>query len=161
MMQKLFGFMILALLAVPGSALAKDSPVLATYHTDNCCLPPEFAHEINVTILQDGTLTLVRCEQYATEGPGCKTRRAMLTEDAMVAIRAAAEASGLAIDPASRAPGDEIPIGGGSTSGTVVLDGVEIVLLPFPVTEDAERVRSVLSAIRGAIPARLNRFIEE
>jgi hypothetical protein len=146
-------------LALASPAWGQD--VLATYHTDNCCLPPEYAMEVNVTIRQDGALTLVRCDSYTNEGEGCQTRHARLTEGAVQAIRAAALASGLAKDPATPAPDDQIPIGGGSTSGLVVLDGVDIPLLAFPVAEDAERVGAVLTAIRTAIPARLNRYLEE
>lgn len=152
-MQKLFGFLILTLLAVPGAALAKDSPVLATYYTNNCCLPPEYAYEVTVTIHEDGALTLVRCEGYATEGPGCKTRHAKLTDAALAEILAAAGASGLAKTPAALDP--DPPIGGGGTSGSVVLDGVEIVLPWNPAAADADRVRQVLRVIAGTFPAKL------
>jgi hypothetical protein len=146
-------------LALGTPAWAQDT--LATYHADNCCLPPEYAYEVNVTILQDGNLTLTRCEGYATEGPDCQTRRAQVPADALQAIRAAALASGLAERPASDAPAEEIPIGGGSVSGSVVLDGATIPLPAFPVARDADRVRPVLEAIRAAIPARLSRFLRD
>lgn len=156
-MQKLIGFLILALMTLPGAALAKDSPVLATYYTNNCCLPPEYAYEVTVTIHEDGTLTLLRCEEYATEGPGCKTRRAKVTDAALAEILVAAGASGLAKTPA--ALDLDPPIRGGGTSGLVMLDGVEIALPWNPAAEDADRVRQVLRVIAGAIPAKLAQYL--
>lgn len=153
-------------LSVLSLTLALASPVaaqnvLATYHTDNCCLPPEYAFEVNVTILEDGALTLTRCEQYETEGPGCTTRRAKVPAADLEAIRAAAAASGLADKPAMEAEAEDIPMGGGSTSGSITIDETEIALPPFPAVADSERVMSVLTAIRAAIPAKLDRFFQE
>jgi hypothetical protein len=137
---------------------AEEAALLASYNTNNCCLPPEYAVSVDVTILTDGSLTLTRCTEYATEGPGCVTRRAKVGPEVLEAIRAAALASGLAEDPADEDP--DPPMGGGSTSGTVVLEGVEILLLGFPKYPDTERVKPVLQAIRAAVPTDLDRFFK-
>lgn len=145
--------------AFAGTTLAEDAGVLATYHTDNCCVPPEGAYEVDVTVLKDGALTLIRCEGYETEGPGCRTRRAKATPAALEAILKAAADSGLAGKPAARSL--EPSMGGGGTSGSVMLDGSEVILPRDPANEDAERVALVLRAIRDALPARLDRFLED
>jgi hypothetical protein len=138
---------------------AQDVDVLATYHADNCCLPPEYAWEANVTILEDGRLTLERCTGYATEGSGCKSRRAKVPEAALEAIRTAATESGLSETPAAQNP--DPAIGGGGRSGSVVLEGVTIPLPRDPAPADANRVALVLGAISAAIPDRLDRFLAD
>ncbi len=49
----------------------------------------------------------------------------------------------------------------GLTGGVVYLDGQKISLLSQPIPEDAERVASVLRAIRAAVPDRLTRLLDE
>lgn len=153
-------FMLAAILVSLSSvARAEDAPILAEYWTNNGSLPPEYAWETSVTIRQDGSLTLQHCTGYETEGSACKSRRAKVTADAMAAITAAAEASGLKERPAQET---DAPIVGGSlTGGSVWLDGTRIVLLSQPAAADAERVSDVVLAIRAAIPTRFNRFLEE
>jgi hypothetical protein len=144
---------------LPSAAVAEDAPVLATFHADNCCLPPEFAWEITLTILADGTLTLQRCEGYETEGPGCTTHRARASVAALEGVRTAAIASGLSKDPASERA-DPL-IGRGGTSGSVMLDGVEIDLPRDPSARDFHRVGLVLHAIRAAVPAELEQTFQD
>lgn len=147
------------LLTLAPAAHAEEAHVLAEYWTNNGSLPPEYAWETSVTILADGKLTLTHCTGYETEGPACKTRRAKVSAEALAAITAAAEASGLAAKPAQET---DVPIvGGGLSGGRVLLDGGEVTLLSQPAEGDAARVGSVLTAIRAAIPARFNRFLEE
>lgn len=142
---------------LPMIALAEDTPVLAEYWTDSGSLPPEYAWETSVTILQDGKLTLKHCRGYETEGPACKTRRAKVTPDTLEAIRDAARASGLVEKPARQS--EDIMVGGGSVGGIVYLDGQKIALLSQPADEDAERVGTVLMATGAAIPARFDHFL--
>ena len=147
----------LLLLTAP-AAMAQDSPVLAEYWTDSGSLPPEYAWETTVTILDDGALTLKHCKGYETEGPACKTRRATVPEDALAAIRTAAAESGLANKPAREA---EFPmVGGGLTGGLVYVDGQKVKLLSQPAEADADRVGKVLAAIAAAIPPRFDRFVD-
>ncbi|WP_146038114.1 hypothetical protein [Tabrizicola aquatica] len=147
------------LLTLAPAAQAQEATVLAEYWTNNGSLPPEYAWETSVSILADGKLTLTHCTGYETEGPACKTRRATVPTEALAAIITAAEASGLADKPAQET---ETPMVGGSLSGgRVLLEQGEVTLLSQPAEADAARVGSVLTAIRAAIPARFNRFLEE
>jgi hypothetical protein len=144
-------------LSMPLPAAAQD--MLAEYWTNSGSLPPEYAWDVTVTIATDGALVLKHCTGYATEGPGCKTRKAKVSDADLQSIRDVALASGLAETPARKAT--DVPVGGGSSGGKVWLDGVEIPLPAFPATEDADRVASVRGAIRAAIPDRLvKKFIE-
>jgi hypothetical protein len=93
---------------------------------------------------------LEHCTEYATEAPGCRIVESRADETALQAIRAAAVKSGLADAPSGLNP-DPL-IGGGGTSGTVVLDGVTITLPRDPAPADAARVADVLRAIAAAIP---------
>ncbi len=150
-------FLFLAAL-VPLPALAEDAAVLAEYWTDSGSLPPEYAWETTITILEDGTLTLKHCKGYETEGPACKIRRARVAEEALAVIRIAAAESGLAKDPARET---ETPmVGGGLTGGLVYVEGQEVRLLSQPAKADADRVGKVLAAIAAAIPARFDRFTD-
>lgn len=149
--------LILCLLPLP--ALAQEAPILATYYADSGSLPPEYAWETNVTIYEDGRLTLRRCTGYETEGPACKDRKAKVTPAALDAIREAALASGLAETPATQT--DDPQVGGGVTGGAVYLDGVKLPLPSEPIAADAARVAAVLRAVRVAIPPRFNRFLTD
>ena len=140
------------------AAVAQDAAVLAEYRTDSGSLPPEYAWETSVTILEDGQLTLKHCKGYETEGPACKTRRATVSEAALAALMAAARDSDLVANPAHEA---EYPmVGGSATSGVVYLDGGKIALPSQPAEADAERVGKVLAALAATIPPRFDRFID-
>lgn len=147
--------LVLLLLSATG-ALAQDAPVLAEYWTDSGSLPPEYAWETTVTILEDGTLMLKHCKGYETDGPACKHRRARVPDEALEAIRAAAAESGLADKPARET---ETPmVGGGLTGGAVYVGGQQVKLLSQPASTDVERVGKVLATIADAIPPRFDRF---
>lgn len=149
--------LVLCLLPLP--ALAQEPPVLATYYADSGSLPPEYAWETNVTIYEDGRLTLRRCTGYETEGPACKDRKAKVEPAALQAIREAALASGLAETPAK--PTEYPQVGGEVTGGAVYLNGVKLPLLSQPTEADAARVATVLRAVAAAIPPRFNRFLTD
>jgi len=149
----------IAMALAPLAAWSDEPAVLAQYWTNNGSLPPEYAWEASITIRTDGKLELKRCKGYETTGPACKTRRATVSEAELQAIRDAARASGLLEDPAMETP--DVMVGGGLTGGVVYLDGQKISLLSQPIPEDAERVASVLRAIRAAVPDRLTRLLDE
>lgn len=147
------------LLTLPLQAVAQDAAVFATYWANSGSLPPEYAWDTTVTILENGQLTLKHCTGYETEGPACKTRKAKVTTDRMDAIRVAVTEADLVANPARQT--EDVPVGGGSSGGSVIIDGEKLALPAWPVAEDAERVGKVLDAIYAAIPTRLStRFIE-
>lgn len=151
--------LLIAFMACP--VLAEDAPLLAEYNANSGSLPPEYAWNVAVSILADGTLALKRCPGYETDGPACKTRTAKLATEALEAIRTTVADSDLVRIPASEAAAEDIPVGGGTTGGAVYLDGQKIALPAFPIEADAPRVSTVLAALHAAIPARLGkRFIE-
>ncbi len=141
------------------AAVAEEPKVFATYHADNCCLPPEYALNTSVTIFENGRVTLKQCTGYATEGPDCKTHRSKVSLAALTAIPTAAKASGLARKPAALNPNPAV--GGGGRSGVAMLDGVAITLPRDPAVDDADRVARVMQAIRAALPAKFDRFLED
>lgn len=146
-----------SLACLPLTALAEDSPVFVSYGTSNGSLPPEYAWDNTVTIHEDGTMEIRHCKGYETEGPGCRTRKGKVTDEAMTAIREAALASNLAEDPASETMYPTV--GGGGSWGSVFIDGKEYELLWEAAEEDASRVSAVKSAIEAAIPAKFDRFM--
>ncbi len=144
------------LLALPFPASAQQ---FASYWANSGSLPPEYAWEVGVTISEDGQLVLKHCTGYETEGPACKTRKAKVSTDQMDAIRAAVTEADLVAKPARQT--EDIPVGGGSSGGTVIIDGEKLALPAWPVEGDAKRVGKVLDAVYAAIPTRLStRFIE-
>lgn len=146
---------LFALTATP----ARAAEVLAEYWANSGSLPPEYAWDVTVTIHTDGQVILTHCKGYATEPPGCKTRKGKADAAKLDAIRAAVAEADLIANPARTS--DEIIVGGGITAGRVTLDGQKINLPSLPVVEDANRVSMVLRAVYAAIPARLaKKFIE-
>lgn len=145
------------LAVLPLVALAEDGPIFVTYGYSTGSLPPEFTYDNDVTIFEDGKIVITHCKGYATEGPGCKTRKGKVTAEAMNAIREAAIASDLAANPAKKA---EYPmVGSDGTWGSVFVDGQEYVLLWEPRAEDANRTGDVKRAIDAAIPKRFIGFM--
>jgi hypothetical protein len=141
--------------------LAAADQTLATYYASSGSLPPEYAWSVDVTITDTGKVTLKHCKGYETEGPACTTRTGKANAAQIEAIRIAVAESGLLETPAQEAPPEEIPIGGGSSGGSVTIDGQTVTLMAFPRSEDANRVGKVRAVIYAAIPPRLaKRFIE-
>ncbi|MCB6177673.1 hypothetical protein LHP98_05965 [Rhodobacter sp. Har01] len=149
---------LVAALAAPLAVQAEDAAVFAIYWANSGSLPPEYAWDVDVTILADGKLTLKHCTGYETEGPACKTRKATVTAAQMDAIRAAVVDQGLDRTPAQQV--DDIPVGGGASGGVIWLDGQKIELPAYPTEADTPRVNAVLTAVVAAIPQRLqDRFL--
>ena len=148
----------LTLTLAPFAALADDAPVLAEYFTNSGTLPPKYAWSTVVTLREDGSLTLKHCRGYDTEGPACQLLEARVPADEVQAIRDAALASGLAADPAE--PSDNVPVGGGTVSGAVYLDGQRLALPAFPVEADQDRVAEMLRQIEVAIPERFDSVVD-
>lgn len=148
---------LLVALALPAQA-DELAPVLADYWTNSGSLPPEYAWETSILIREDGQLELKHCKGYETEGPACKLRKAKVSEDALEAIRTAANDSGLTENPARET--DTPMVGGGLTWGRVNLVGGTVDLPSQPADADVERVGKVLAAIAAAIPPRFDRFTD-
>lgn len=148
-----------ALALLPFPAIGQETGVLAEFWADSGSLPPEYAWATDVTILTDGHLTLRYCVGYETEGPACKTRKAMVDDAHRAAILAAVAQSELVERPARIS--DELIVGGGSAGGKVFVEGVEVALPAFPVDADTPRVALVIDVIREAIPERFrNRYFD-
>jgi hypothetical protein len=146
---------LFALTAAP----ARAAEVLAEYWANSGSLPPEYAWDVTVTIHTDGQVILTHCKGYATEPPGCKTRKGKADAAKLDAIRAAVVEADLIANPARTS--DEVIVGGGASAGRVTLDGQKISLPSQPVVEDANRVGMVLRTVYDAIPTRLaKKFIE-
>lgn len=146
-----------ALALAPLAAQAQESPVFVTYGYSTGSLPPEYTYSNDVTILEDGKITVTHCKGYDTEGPGCRTRKGKVTEEAMQAIRDAAIASDLAAKPAKE---PEYPtVGSDGSWGSVFVDGQEYVLLWETHADDANRTGEVKRAIDAAIPKRFRGFM--
>jgi hypothetical protein len=140
---------LVLLLALGGPALADDG-LLATLDARSGTVAPPYAWSVAITIAADGLVTVKRCTGYETEGPACKTGTAQTTPEALAAIRTAAKASSLATHPAK--PLDPPMVGGGSISGTVILDGTPIEMIAQPVPEDTERVTTLIDVVGAAVP---------
>lgn len=141
------------ILAMTLPAWAEDAP-LATLEARSGTVAPPYAWSVLITIAADGLVTAKRCKGYDTDGIACRTGTAKATPEALEAIRAAAKSSGLAAHPAK--PVDPPMVGGGSISGTVLLDGQSIELIAQPVPDDAERVTTLIDVIGAAVPRDLD-----
>ena len=146
-----------AVALAPLAAVAEEAAVLVSYGTSSGSLPPEYAWDNEVIIYEDGKLVITHCKGYATEPPGCKTRKGKVSEEAMQAIRDAAIASDLAANPAKPAP--DPMVGGGGSWGKVMVDGQTYEILWDPRAEDANRTGDLVRAIDAAIPDKFARFM--
>lgn len=140
----------LAMLGLFASPVAAEE-VVATLYTHNGTLPPPYHRSLSVLVTADGTVTLRACKGY--DDSGCRTLSGPAPEGAVAAILAAAGAAGLPGRPLAEDPMP--PVGGGSTSGSVVIGGATLALPAFPVEADRERTAAVLAAISAAVPADL------
>jgi hypothetical protein len=145
--MRTFWLVLMALLS--GPALAQD--VVATLYTHNGSVAPPHHRNLRALITADGMVTLRACKGYGDSD--CRTLTGVAREGAVAAILAAAGAAGLPGRPLAEDPMP--PIGGGSTSGSVVIGGQTLALPAFPAEGDRERTEAVLSAIRTAVPANL------
>jgi hypothetical protein len=130
-----------------GSALAQE--VVATLYTHNGTVAPPYHRNLRVLITADGIVTLRACKGYGDSD--CSTFAGPAREGEVAAILAAAEAAGLPGRPLAEDPMP--PVGGGSTSGSVVIRGQTVALPAFPIEGDQDRTQTVLSAIAAAIPS--------
>lgn len=144
---------------LPGLVLshvpARAEDILASYHARSGSLPPDHARSIEAAISPAGQVSVTRCTGYETSGPACTSRTGTADAARIEALGQAVRDSGLLEKPAKKAPADAIPIGGGSTDGSITLDGQTVLLPAFPQAGDADRVARVLAAITAAIPAQL------
>jgi hypothetical protein len=130
-----------------GPARAQD--VVATLYTHNGTVAPPYHRSLRAIITADGMVALRACKGY--DDSACSTFTGAAPEGAVAAILGAAKAAGLPGQPLTEDPMP--PVGGGSTSGSVVIGGQSVALPAFPVEGDRTRTEAVLSAIRQSIPS--------
>jgi hypothetical protein len=147
-----FVFVLLMLMTGPVWAESAPQP-LAVYATDNGSVPPEYHWEWRAEIFPNGLVQIRYCKGYEDVEPACASEAGMMDAAAVETILQAARDSGLADRPALES--DEVMVGGGLTSGRVMLEGQVVKLLSSPRKADAARVNGVLAAIAAAIPADL------
>lgn len=149
--------LLIPMILVPMLAQAEGETVIqepvAIYMTDNGSLPPPYHWEWTASLFADGAVNLTYCKGYEQEGPGCADVSGQTDPAAVAAIIAAARESGLLERPAQAA--EDIMVGGGLTSGMVMLDMQGVELISSPRAEDAPRVQSVLTTMAAAIPQEL------
>lgn len=136
---------------------AQAQGLVAEWWASSASVEPEYAWSLDVSFYEDGAVAVRRCTGYETEGPACKQGKGKVSVEVLNTIRDAADAAGVAKKAPKAAPDDEIPIGGGSAGGAVWWQGERIVLPDFPVRADVERVNMVLTAIRAAVPEKLDK----
>ncbi len=148
---------ILALGLIATPLLAQPPVVVASWGENSGSLPPEYAWDYRVAFLSDGTVQATYCKGYAEEAPGCATVTRKFPPSAQKAMGDAIEfyAEALLNNPPKSVSGDEIPIGGGSVAGRVLLDDTYVELERFPIPADAERVQAVLKILQDSTPTGL------
>lgn len=142
---------MIALMVAAGPAAAQD--VVASLYSHNGTVPPPYHQSSRASVAQDGRVTVSVCTGYDDSGGACKTFVGQAAQGAVEVILAAARAAGLPERPLTDDPMP--PIGGGATSGAVVIDGQTVRLPAFPIEADRARTQGVLIAIANAIPADL------
>ena len=147
----------LFLATIGGAAIAETPAVIAVWSENSGSLPPEYAWEYRVEMLTGGTVQATYCKGYATEGPGCATVKRKFSAAAQKAMEDAIEplAQDLLDNPPQQAGDDEIPIGGGSTSGRLMLGETPVILYAFPRAADVSRVQEVLKILQASTPTGL------
>jgi hypothetical protein len=139
---------VLFLLA--GTAQAEP---LASLHSDNGTVAPPYRVDQAVEIAADGMVRLRVCKGYATDPSACSSLAGQARPEALAAIAEAARAAGIVVRPIAEDPMP--PVGGGTVSGAVWIDGKAYPVPPFPVEADRTRAAAVLAAISAAVPADL------
>lgn len=141
----------LAASATWATAAAVAAEPVATLHSHNGTLPPPYHRSLSVSIEADGRVTLKDCTGY--DESGCSTFTGEADGAALAAIDAAARTAGCPGNPLTE--NDNPPVGGGASSGGVLVDGTLCALPPYVIAEDEARKASVIAAIGAAIPASL------
>jgi len=122
-----------------------------SFSTSNGTVSPDYRWDLDFTIDAAGQGVLRRCTGYATEGDACRSHSFAVPQARRDAIAAAVRSGDLLQRQARPIPMP--PIGGGATAATLTVDGQQVVLPPWPIQADSERVGAVRRAIRDAIPA--------
>jgi hypothetical protein len=150
-------WIILALGLAATPLMAQTPTVVAAWGENSGSLPPEYAWDYQVEFLSDGTVQATYCKGYADEAPGCATVTRKLPVAAQKTMGDAIEpyAEELLDNPPKSVGDDEIPIGGGSIAGRILLDDTYVVLERFPIAADAERVQAVLQILQDNTPSNL------
>jgi hypothetical protein len=150
-------FLAAALTAFALPVLAQDDPVLAIYREDSGTLPPKYAWSYEVKFHESGLVAVEYCKGYADQAPGCATGQQRLDQSDQDAMRAelAVFSAKLIEIPPQNAADDEIPIGGGSIDGWVLVNQTKVILPAFTAEKDAERVIAVLGILQKFTPQKL------
>jgi hypothetical protein len=140
-----------------GAAWSEEDALIAILREDSGSLPPEYAWSYRVRFFASGQVEAEYCKGYAEEAPGCATLRRKLPSDASAAMseELLTATAGLAADPPRQLSGDQIPLGGGSVGGWVLVDGEGVDLTEFPVPEDAPKVAAVLAILQKHTPSNI------
>lgn len=153
---------ILALGLAATPLMAQTPAVIAVWGENSGSLPPEYAWHYRVEFVAGGTVQATYCKGYATKAPGCATVTRTLSLAAQKALEAAIEpyTKDLLDHPPQTMSGDEVPIGGGSVDGRLLLGQTYITLPAFARAKDAKRVQAVLQILQENTPANLVRKAE-
>lgn len=145
---------------IAGPAMAQDTDAFAVWGENSGSLPPEYAWDYTVSFYADRRGEVEYCKGYADEPPGCATARFRLSKSALAAMQAELEPLEAALAASAVDEAVDIPIGGGSSSGRIRMNGRDLRLPAFPSEADAERVDAVMRVLRANTPNRAVRAAE-
>lgn len=127
-----------------------DMPI-AVLTAHNGTVAPKYRRQRVIRIHADGRIEAETCDH----GPGpCRLASERAEAEAIGRIITAVRESGVLDRPVSSDP--IVPVGGGSVSVTLTLDGMSVRLPEHPAPADAARVRAIMEAIDAAIPPDLS-----
>ncbi len=141
----------LALAAIFLGAAPTVAEPLAWLRSDNGALPPPYRRDLLLTIEADLSVRLRACRGY--DEATCEDIAGRTTPEALAAITAVALDLELSGKPLAEE--ENPPVGGGSASGELRLDGVAIPLPAHVVPEDSLRKSAIVAVLRAAVPAAL------
>ena len=125
---------------------------MASWTEDSGSLPPPFHWQVHVEFLADQSGNVIWCKGYADGPPGCASTSFTITPEDLARLKAAIKAGEFDRAPQQE---DDVPVGGGSTSGVVVRgDQTQRVVLPaYPVKADQDRVAALIALMKEITPA--------
>jgi hypothetical protein len=142
----------IAVVGLALSALAESPrPDFATWSETSGTVPPPFRTQISFVIPETGPALIEYCKGYQRTENSCAFEEVPITDAQKQSVIDALMQTDL-IDRAAAEVADP-PVGGGTTSGSVRVEGKTIDLPSFPVDADRPEVETVLSSIKALIPA--------
>jgi hypothetical protein len=133
------------------AATVASAAALAELHSNNGTVAPPYRVDVTVTVDADLLVTMTVCKGY--DEANCEVTTGLTTDAALAAIEAAGRAAGCPGKPLAEL--ENPPVGGGFTSGHVLVDGVLCALPAFAVPADEDRKQSIIAAINAAMPPQL------